>query len=270
MPSRKTMETGSVYISEVSDHSDELVLRGGFLPRPEVLTGLRAIDGARFVHIWKVCPTLNKFLTRESSSRRPLSRSSILDELTKAKNEMVDALMGSLRKKLAEEDNNAEDKAAALDLDADWVDSEKPAQKKQNKRAKLTAHQLPLTSVLEFQLPSGLTWKPRVLVEARCAVAVEATQENFQILFDAVTGEIQEGNFKRRRNGSSDSKGDEKEGQSLGGNAPRTYFVSCKKRWIKKVPVQASATKRPYTTKYTSTTLSSSSEDAASGEVGSI
>ena len=64
-------------------HSTELVLRGGSLNGPSVLSGLRVVDDKQFVHLQQPNPVLCKFLIGKAACFRPMAKTSVVEELRK-------------------------------------------------------------------------------------------------------------------------------------------------------------------------------------------
>ena len=112
------------------DTDPEVVLRCVFLDKPALLRNLTIADGHKFVHLWKGCPILNKFLTGKSVSQRPLANSLVNENLATKRNE-------ACRLALAEEpekDEEAADPTDALGLEEDEVAESKDSRKLKNRR----------------------------------------------------------------------------------------------------------------------------------------
>ena len=100
----------------------EIVIRGGFLSKPEVLGNVITVEGKSFVPLWRSCPVLNKFLTPQSSCLRPLKDTSIFETL-REKREAVRLTLAETGP--ADEAEAEVDPADAFDLDAP-VAAERP------------------------------------------------------------------------------------------------------------------------------------------------
>ena len=191
------------------DTDPEVVLRGGHLDKPILLCNLTIVEGHKFVHLWKGCPILNKFLTGKSAMHRPLANSSAIENLAAKRNE-------AFREILADEEDGgeeADDPVDALGLDEEddvMLDKNRKGQGKAAKRKKYLPIRMKMMSRPSFLpvevqggfAPSGESapWRPLVLLEvASTAPAMEATSENFKALFDLVASELAEGLQKRER-----------------------------------------------------------------------
>lgn len=191
------------------DTDPEVVLRGGHLDKPTLLGNLTIVEGHKFVHLWKGCPILNKFLTGKSAMHRPLANSSAIENLAAKRNE-------AFREILADEEDGgeeADDPVDALGLDEEddvMLDKNRKGQGKAAKRKKYLPIRMKMMSRPSFLpvevqggfAPSGESapWRPLVLLEvASTAPAMEATSENFKALFGLVASELAGGLQKRER-----------------------------------------------------------------------
>ena len=64
----------------------EVVLRGGYLKQPVLLTRLVTVDDKKFVYLWKGCPELSKFLTGLPVCKRPLASCLVFEKLAEKRN----------------------------------------------------------------------------------------------------------------------------------------------------------------------------------------
>jgi hypothetical protein len=168
----------------------EIVVRGGFLSKPEVLGNIITVEGKLFVPLWRSCPVLNKFLTPESSCLRPLKDVTIFETLKEKREAARLALVAAGRV----EDETAEvDPADALGLDAP-ASAPKQQRDRCAARSKLSRELLELTAkyvTLELHRGGHEPWCPCVLLGDRAhAIAMEATQPNFCMLWTVVQEEI--------------------------------------------------------------------------------
>lgn len=191
------------------DTDPEVVLRGGHLDKPTLLGNLTIVEGHKFVHLWKGCPILNKFLTGKSAMHRPLANSSAIENLAAKRNE-------AFRDILADEEDGgeeADDPVDALGLDEEddvMLDKNRKGQGKAAKRKKYLPIRMKMMSrpsFLPVEVQGGFAprgesapWRPLVLLEvASTAPAMEATSENFKALFGLVASELAGGLQKRER-----------------------------------------------------------------------
>ena len=170
-------------------HKTELVLRGGFLDTPAVLTGLRVVEGRQYVTLHKHNKTLVRFLTGKATFRRPLARTAIIEGLMAAR---------ALKQKTLIADSEASVESAAPgdddDDDLDLADGPKssavtPAKRTSWRKAFVNKTQLPLADVVEVLRPGSDPFRPRMLlstVRGNEAVAIEATADNLEVVLCAV------------------------------------------------------------------------------------
>jgi hypothetical protein len=186
IPSRSTAQMKGVKFGLLSS---ELVLRGGWLVRPEILPNLRVVSDRKYVTLWKVDPVLNKFLTPHCYSNHPLKNCAFLNDLKTAREHMRESLMRALN---CEDDfmSSEVDKAGGLDLDGSDVEPKKLRAKTLVERR---ANALLLPAAGEITMTSGglEPWTLRVLLDTPSkAVAMEATQSNFIKLLLFVDAEL--------------------------------------------------------------------------------
>ena len=214
----------------------ELVLRGGRLKEPTVLSRLRLEDGCAFAALWKSDPVLNRFLSGTRLSARPLARSSVFNMLAERRNaaykeavrEATSSLQGDLQDDLAD----------ALGLDEEPA---KPAAAKGGRRHRRVGKpvSVPRSVVLEIPRSGFVPWRPRVLLDkATCVVSMEATTENFQALFALVADELGSGSRPRAEAGRSVKP-------PRGQAGARSYWNAKEGQWVQKIlqedPVDTSA-----------------------------
>jgi hypothetical protein len=164
----------------------EIVVRGAFLSKPEVLGNVITVEGKLFAPLWRSCPVLNKFLTPQSSCLRPLKDVAIFEILREKRKAVHLTLLDRGRV----EDEEAEvDPADALGLDA----PEAPKHKKRDRcRARASISKALLDSSAKY-VPLAVDrgghepWCPCVLLGDRShSIAMEATQTNFHMLWTVV------------------------------------------------------------------------------------
>jgi hypothetical protein len=164
----------------------EIVVRGAFLSKPEVLGNVITVEGKLFAPLWRSCPVLDKFLTPQSSCLRPLKDVAIFEILREKRKAVHLTLLDRGRV----EDEEAEvDPADALGLDA----PEAPKHKKRDRcRARASISKALLDSSAKY-VPLAVDrgghepWCPCVLLGDRShSIAMEATQTNFHMLWTVV------------------------------------------------------------------------------------
>ncbi len=72
----------------------EQIIRGGKLEHPLLITGLRlAVDGTAFVALAKESGPLTRFLTGQSTAKKPLSKTLVFETLLQTRNVAVEQLL---------------------------------------------------------------------------------------------------------------------------------------------------------------------------------
>ena len=228
----------------------ELVLRGGCLKEPVLLSGLRTADGAQFLVLFKGCPLLNKFLTGTPVCKRPLAKTTLIEYILAKKNSAFDAAVTEVKQGSAPIADNAlaeADFASALCLDdppaAAPRESSGPGPRNHRKLRGIGRFvaQLPSTCLVQLQRGNA-TWDLRVLLDGKTkAPAIEASAGNLQRLFSWVQEDLREGGRVRARYGAAQAP----ERTPRGCRDSREYLV--RNRWVKKIrlPVIHKPT-RPY------------------------
>lgn len=207
----------------------ELVLRGGLLPKPVILTNVKFIGDKPFLHLWKGHPAICKFLTGVSSCRRPLSNSSVFEALQKLKNVKFQDLVKQARDGHTEpESQDAVDFVDQLGLDAPEAKASPTKSRRAVSASRLLA-QLPSFASVAYDHQDG--WEPMLLMEAASkAPAIEATAENMQMLFNLVASELAVGTTKETKLGV-DAPGPRRAPRGPAG--ARQYFI--RNRWVTKI-----------------------------------
>ena len=237
----------------------EIVLRGGYLAKPEVVEGILEVNGKQFWRLSKLDSQLNKFLTPKSLCKQPLVDTSVIERIMHKRN---DEWYKQLE--IAGQDGGFEpemkhaacdDNLDALNLDAPPTTPKKEASCRARKSpkgaSKSLRHLMPRVATIELErmIGSETPWSLSVLLEEprRQSPAIEVTTENLQTLLDEVEYEINldddaEQKPKRRRT------------RHEGGLAPcgepgrRQYFTPSKGGFVQTVKT---ATARKYATKRT-------------------
>ena len=247
----------------------EVVLRGGYLKQPILLTRLVVSGGKKFVYLWKGSPELNKFLTGLSSCKRPLASCLVFEKLAERRNAAYRQALVDLKASATEASrpNEGRDLADRLELDADApqegdAPEEGAAPKERLRVFKKFRPQLPRFVAVDIEKPGQETWSPLLLLEpATKAPAMEATADNFASLFALVDNERLHGSCARKQRGASSRA-------PRGPQHAREYFVRPASRpshWVRKEPAAPSATgsARPYAKRYKTLVRRRSDEGAS-------
>jgi hypothetical protein len=191
--------------AEFGLRAGEHILRGGKLEQPVFITGLRlAFDGTAFVALEKGSKPLTRFLTGQSTFKKPLSNTLVFETLLQTRNMVLEQLLKTVQAAGDElvplEDAPADDQLAALDLgdDGDSGPQTSPVKKKSRIASKaVLLPQLPETIVVNYP---GSDWEVEVLTEnANRAVHMKFTVENMDTLFALVAEDLSSGAVKRKR-----------------------------------------------------------------------
>ena len=222
----------------------ELVLRGGYLKAPMVMTRLSVVDGDQYMSLWKSSPELAKFLFHGCSHSKQLKHMKVFETLACLRNAAIKASQIALV--LSPADSAEPDLADQLDLDAEHVSATGVAGTVRSRKMSFAkaSKLLPRTVMVTCKRAGQLPWQPRVLVEApHKAPAIQATSENLQILFSIVDNEATHG-------------GDDTDApvarkaikEPRGGKGDREYWNG--KHWLRKTVVgRMGAPSRPFARK---------------------
>jgi hypothetical protein len=218
----------------------EIVLRGGFLAKPEVVTGIIEVHGMQFWRLAKQDSILNKFLTAGSLCKRPLANTSVIESLLMKRNDEWHNRLAAFATATEEPMTTTDDCLESLKLDDNPTTPNKKeasSQKKKSPKAmRKVAHLMPgvATVELERKTGSGATWKVTVLLEnpLRQAPAIEVTAVNLQVLLDEVEYEINDGETRpKKRRAHREEEGCE----PFGERGRRSYFTPSKGGFVTKV-----------------------------------
>jgi hypothetical protein len=215
----------------------EVVLRGGRLQEPLVLTGLRVVNGKQFVTLCKASSVLNRFLCKSSVCKRPLAGTLVFEQLTKLRNEAYQRLLAQAASEPCEPQEEQADLAALLDLDASpgVLVASLPVDASAAKRIRLPkrlAAQLPKTLTVTMEASAGMRWEVTLLAEcARKSPAMEASAANFSSLLEWVEADLHDDHIRRLQHGALVATEDRR--SPRGPKHAREYFV--KGTWVTKI-----------------------------------
>jgi hypothetical protein len=223
----------------------ELVLRGGRLQEPLLLTGLRVVNGKQFITLSKSNYVLNRFLSKSSSCKRPLAGTLVFEKLTKLRNDGYQQLL--IQAASVPEDNQQEqaDPTAILDLDSSpgIIVASSPGDEPASKRRfpKRLAAQVHLTLPATMQQLGRESWELTMLSEsARHNPAMEASAANFAALLAWVEADLSDEGVRRPKYGSLVAAADRR--SPRGPKHAREYHVNGK--WVTKIVEAGPAPKR--------------------------
>ena len=223
----------------VGVHATELVLRGGSLKGPAVLSGLRVVDEQQFVYLQQSNPVLCKFLTGQAACARPMAKTSVVEDLRKLRDRAYkEALDGLLAAGAPAPLVNAP-AASVDDLDLEAPEAEPaasvdaPAASRSSRWYRRAARlQVPRTTTVTCQRPGAAPWSVTLLMEnGRGAPAMLATAENFDRLLEFVRGEVASDTFRRKAHPKANKAEGRRKPRTLEDGA-REYFV--RGRWVAK------------------------------------
>jgi len=249
LPSGRAMVMPSTHV-KLGLEPGEIVLRGGFLKTPAVLGGTVTVLNKPFVYLWRTAGTLQDFLSPAAAFKRPLKNCAVFDRLAALRNAEFQKIKAALeREGEAAGDSQQSGKSEAwhddLDLDDGPASSPDPKRpRKRGQKSKTEAALMPKTVQVVYERPGKSPWEPILLLEpARRAAAMEATAENFQILFDLVNYGLPAD--KAASGASSPSRAqvaDEGRGPKarLLADGSREYFI--RGRWVRKTRMEEAST----------------------------
>ena len=263
--------------------ASDIVLRGGYLAKPEVIVGLRVVEGAKYLSLWKGSPELNKFLTKASVCKRPLASSATIATIASKRNVICQELVEKLQRETSGTAASGHEGASAasglgdlsveLELDSQSSsNSEPPAKKRRAMTFKACVHSLQKVIQVSMDVPGQEhEWTFRVLVEPPTrAPSLEATAQNLEMLWRLVDRDLQQ---KREALEKAScpaqvltSSEDSSDAASLSPGAAkrpraapheprglpdaRQYWIASKQRWVQKIRCDAAQSGRPYARKY--------------------
>ncbi len=206
----------------------ELVLRGGMLDKPIVVTDIVMIQGRQFMRLRKGDAKLSQFLTGVALSQRQMSNSTVIERLTTLRDDKYTILLQELGH--AGGTDTVEESADDLGLNGSTGGSPTTRPNKSKVRSLM-----PAITTLAVVLPDGSEWQPSVMMDPRhIAPAMEATSENLDALFVLVRQDMDDGNVRRPQFGCEREPGVAKAPRLLS-DGSREYWSG--HRWVRKLPV---------------------------------
>ena len=201
---------------------DEVIVRGGWLREPTMVGGCINIDGRNFLPLLKGDKRLCNWLTPFRGMDRPLSRTTIVEELQELRNNLIRSGASGTS------DDDKRDYARDLLLVKRDARRRTPEEKAQD------ASGSPKIGEIVLQKEGFPDWTLSVVLDRfiRMAPAIEMTDENVQQLFERVNHDLEAGGHKREAHGSG-SPADRKRPKGPA-DGPREYWLASAKRWVKK------------------------------------
>lgn len=218
----------------------EIVLRGGMLPGPTVVPGVKTVNGCGFVYLWKTSRFLNAFLAGKMSADRPLSCTDVPEALQELRElRRHELLRGEGADSASGETSGKVDPTAALGFDAPAPAEALPEKRSRRHRPSAKAL-LPATVLVTLKKDGFEPWSVRLLLEhAQKAVALEVSVSNLTALYLRVQADLAAGRKKRARNGAVKGGAEAIAGSPR--RKPRHYGdgskeYSVRNRWVRKFP----------------------------------
>jgi len=214
----------------------ELVLRGGYVKKPIVLTQLRTLAGKQFLYLTKQSTQLSSFLCKERVNKHPLAKTFVFERLAKARDDVYKKLMSAGGDTLpvapASQKPDEQDQLGLDDLNATATSLQDSGKKRPRKKDRI---QIAPTATIELPMLGGNPWEVIMLMEpANKSPAIEATEANLQQLFDIVNDEIEHGQVRRPKYGI-ESAGSRP--PPRGPRGERQYAVG--QKWVTKIRAHA-------------------------------
>ena len=174
-------------------HETEIVLTGGHLRSPVLLSGLLIINEKRFFNVQKWIPGFCLYLTGQNPNQSPLARARIFETMRGRLRDTCAKLMQQLRDVLAGGPKGATKvKADALmrSVCDDVAGRDVVTRKRRSHKRPSCKGLLPKYGTVEMNEGTP-PWSPTCLLTTEGGnVAMEVTTENFKALFDIVQGQI--------------------------------------------------------------------------------
>ena len=211
--------------------SGEMILRGGCLPHPVVLCGLRELDGKVFAPLIKHKSNVYTFLTTAPLRNKKLGQCCVFDEMA-VKRKV--ARMASVGEHAYDEVADGDvDLIGGLELNAAPVDAAVQKSSRSKRRGvKVSRKIIPKFGSITLERVGLEPWTFTVIFDAGMNnhVFMEATLANFQNLFAFVQ---QDFDAFERAGGASRTKPQAVKAPR-GSQGVRDYWVAAKKRWLTK------------------------------------
>lgn len=211
---------------------DEIVLRGGNLSRPTVLSKLIVVDGKRFVRLARNSKTIREFLCPGGKGVAWAAARSVFEDIAALRLQFVQNFLRgepASRQEVTQEIDQVEQ----LGLDAADSGTNQPlglVPNRRRKAARVIMKQMP--SYFEARLPRAghPDWCSNLLVKTgNTAASIEASGRNLQTLLEIVAA-------KGLRQAED---GDERAPKKVSSRSPRgevgarEYWIASKQRWVK-------------------------------------
>ena len=238
----------------------DVILRGGFLIRPLVMTACAVVDSKKFVRLWKGSAELSAFLTPSSVSKRPLVNCSVFKALGDARRHARGVRLALLSDAHRPETaaSQGQELSETLDFDEPADGSSPLPEKMTRKHIRRMTTQLLACVQVSLEREGQDPWTPWILIDAKTNVApaMEATQENFRILHEMILEEMSHDQCSSTEILSSTesmSTGDATVSSQRVKNLPRCgpdgarEYYHAKKGWVRRARVGCKAsTGHPY------------------------
>jgi hypothetical protein len=211
----------------------ELVVRGGMLDKPMVVTDLVLLHDRQFWRLKKSDSKLSQFLTGVTASMRQLSNTLVFERLTADRDARYTAALQGLG--FDGGGDVGEERKDDLGLEGSGGGS--PVSRKIKTRVR---SQMPATVTLAIDLPDGSVWQPVVAMDPpKVAIAMEAITENFDALFMLVRLDLEDGTSRRAQWGHERELGEGKAPRVLDDGSREYWDAGTVRtgRWVRKVPI---------------------------------
>jgi len=203
----------------------EVVLRGGGLPEPVILSGLKVVQGSAYIPLRKEHNELHMYLTGQRQKMRLLQSSPIIGALVALRAAAREQAVAS-----ASGIGGPDEPDLVDDLGLDNGDAPKLPARRSRKQV------LPETVLVTVERDGFPDWGPRILLDSnRAAVSMEASVDNFRILHQLVSDDLSAAGSPIPR--KSGAVGGSKR-PPRGPQGAREYWRQDTRRWVKKVLVK--------------------------------
>ena len=204
-------------------HADEMVLRGGRLTCPTVLTGLVVVEGRQYVRLARHSDVLCHFFTAKSRGLAPLAGNPVFDQIAALRHEFL------LNFGKGDTQVEEHDKTDDLGLDASDDEGLAPMCRRSRRNLRVVSKALPTDFEATLSRPGQSDWRFRMLCErGNRAPCIEATSGNFDVLFKLVSDALVKQGAKRGATAKQPSRRSPR-----GEPGAREYWLESKQRWLR-------------------------------------
>jgi hypothetical protein len=217
--------------------STEIVIRGGHLKSPLVMTGLAVVDHIQFIKLRKTNKVLSSFLTDKPAFQRPLAKTLVFEKLGLLRNAKYHELLVEVQTAGTEGQGEEEQEIDDLGLDEPEVGGRLSNWSRHRGRYRAAVKLIPRMAIVSFERPGQLAWEPMLLMESATKVpAMECSTANLQAMFALVQLDLSDGSVHRPQHGRQREQAQTKPPRLLA-DGSREYWI--RGGWVRKIRLAA-------------------------------